>query len=101
MPSTIELDRLIARSKQITSDLMVVRRELKMFIERPDKFRFRTPDDRVFLVLGNIHDLASDLRELWDKPAREHHPAPEPGDSQTTLTISNGRLWLTPGEKDQ
>lgn len=91
------IDRLIAESKQATSDLMALRHE----IERSGLRRARYlggPADRAYLVCSNLRAIADDMHKLWEQMTtladEEEPPAPI---NRPTRAIGNGTLRLTAG----
>lgn len=95
-----QIDDLIARSRQITADLLVVKNETKRVVPaRGLRDAQKRVEDRLYLVLNQTHELTDAAREAWRRAAGledEQRSAPEDGD---TLVISNGQLWLTSGGK--
>jgi|GEM_PF-6911394 len=96
---TSMLDRLIADSKQATSDLMALRHE----IERSGLKRMRYvggPADRAYLVCSNLRSLADDVHKLWEQATSlaDEDDAPEPM-NRPVRAIGNGTLRLTAGDR--
>lgn len=95
------LDQLIARSKQITEDLMTVRRETKIPVhERYEKEMRRRAEDRLFLVLMDLHDLTDGVRETWNAAGK----VPKPGARSmrsVRAALDDGQLKLVSGDPER
>jgi len=94
------LARLIAESKQITADLMVLRREAAAIATaRGDqKERISRANCRFSLIIDNAHAFVGEMHDLymhargWDRPEREV-------EHMTTAALTNGRLSLCNGQQ--
>jgi hypothetical protein len=97
MSSTSELDRLIACSKQITEDLLALRREAKSISPLPSiERRSYRVTDRLSLVIDNTHLLATDLYALWESAIDARAAKRERAES-TARALENGQLKLISG----
>ena len=98
--SKTTLDHLIARSKQVTADLMVVRHDLERpRPTTPNSYRRNPGIERMSLVMEECRDIANILHEIWmmysfgkdeDYP---DFPRPKP------RRLTSGTLELTVGER--
>lgn len=93
--SSSQIDRLIAESKQVTSDLMALRHEMGRR-PRAQWPAFGGPMDRAFMISANIHRIAEELYDLR-KASREPEPEPEYIDEPKPRALGNGQLRLTSG----
>jgi len=93
-----QLDRLIAESKQVTSDLMALRREVcsKIYASARD-CRYSPATDRAYLVLNKLGDMRDEMHELWAQASGLREPKPEPMQPAPRLALTSGKLWLTGG----
>jgi hypothetical protein len=93
------LDRLIAESKQATSDLMALRHEIERVGLRRARY-LGGPADRAYLVCSNLRSLADDVHKLWEQAtnladADEDEPAAPI--NRPMRAIGDGTLRLTAG----
>jgi hypothetical protein len=96
-PSTT-IERLIAESKQITSDLIALRHEVERKDHRRRSIWGGGQADRMRLICDNARVLADDMHKLWSQEVGL-------GDDDSPITIEppqkralgNGQLYLTGG----
>jgi hypothetical protein len=94
-----QLDHLIAQSKQITEDLMTVRRQAKIpASSRSEREARRRVEDRLYLVLESLHGLTDEVREAWMQAARISTPKQERAEAVRTA-LDNGQLKLISGDR--
>lgn len=93
------LDRCIAQSKQITEDLITVRRELKTVISshRLEDARYRTAS-RLRIVLDSWQILYDQINDLWQDAAglKENKTARM---ERMRAALDDGQLKLISGER--
>lgn len=96
--STPEIDRLIAESKQVTTDLMALRHEVLRFASlHPRSSRpMRMPADRAYLIIENVRGMSESLHQLWESMI---HPPKEieivsarRSSRQSTFNLSDGPI---------
>lgn len=97
---TSALDQLIAQSKQITEDLMAVRREAKRTISaRCLKDARQRAENRLYLVLTSLHALTDDVRDAWEKAADLDEAKPQ-WMNAVRAALDDGQLKLVSGDFD-
>jgi hypothetical protein len=97
-----QLDKLIAQSKQITADLMVLRNEVSKTIYRSARAaRFGTATSRANLIVDATRELSDEIYEIWAQMAGLRDPIPEPKapfPRPAPRRIGQEKLFLTGGE---
>jgi hypothetical protein len=92
-----KLDKVIAKSKQATADLMTVRRELEGLISKSSSDRrLGLAADRLSLVMSECHEMGNDLHNLWMGAVGLADDEPEIL-SPRPLSLTNGQFRLTAG----
>lgn len=93
-----QLDRLIADSKQVTVDLLALRREVssKVYASAQD-CRYSPATGRAQIVSDKLREMGDEMHELWAQAAGLREPEPSPRERTSDLALTNGTLWLTGG----
>jgi hypothetical protein len=93
-----KLDKIIAKSKQATADLMTVRREIvEPLSERFYDRRHGLTTDRLNLVQEECHEMGTMLHELWMIAVGLADEEPEILSPRAPRTLTNGQFRLTAG----
>lgn len=98
--SNPQLDQIIAQSKQVTADLMAVRREAASLISTEiDKRRLEMGRDRLYLVIGQLRNMSDTLHDVWmdSLPSR---PSVREVTRERRPALSNGQFTLMRGDQE-
>lgn len=95
--STSFIDRLIAESKQATSDLMALRHEIERAGLKRRTYWGGGPGERARLVYDNLHKLADHVHKIWEADIDDDDDAPIVNEKPSQRTLGDGQLRLTSG----
>ncbi len=96
--ATSTLDQLISQSKQVTEDLLAVRRQAKTTIRslEVDATRRRAAD-RLYLVLNDLDALRDGIHEAWIQ-ATGLNDSKQQRTRAVRAALDNGQLKLISGD---
>ena len=94
--STPEIDHLIATSKRLTEDLMLLRQEVRDSALRASAEGLRRAKARVSLLTDHAHAMNLDLFALWDSMHEALDPKRERS-ARLVRQIDDGTFQLTAG----
>ncbi len=93
-----QLDNLIAKSKQVTADLMTARRDAaRMMAGRLTEASVSNVRSRICLVLDEMHAMSDELHRIWMQSSPYKHR--EGPSTVIDAQLTNGHLQLTRGKK--
>jgi division protein CdvB (Snf7/Vps24/ESCRT-III family) len=95
-----QLDRIIAQSKQVTVDLMTVRRDVARQISSyaTHNASIEAARSRLSLVIDQMHAMSQELHEMWmeSSPYKDTDP---PLAHRVRRALPSGQLTLTGGRE--